>query len=391
VSGGASVAQLVGLFLFIGWLAALLLHRTGDRAARDILASNPWLIVLLTLFMAWVAMSLLWAEDTHRALLFLLYFAFVAAIFPVVHAGIRTTRHVVLLYTMLIGTALVAGMFASRSPSPAAGERLEGAGFNPNLLGLYLLVACVLGATLACNGNLSAPARILAGVGATLAPVFFVLTASRGAFVGFIAAAAFAPLVARPGRRLVTLLAILAIAVGGAAAATAFAPETAVNRLTHWDKTGSGRSDLWTIGMRMVNDKPVIGVGAGNFEVASIHYLLEPGAILRDEYIIDSPKETHNMYLEILSELGIVGLTLFLAALGYCLACLLRAIRLARAYGQSELELLSRGLLLALMSLLTAMFFSSQTFNKELYLLLATCLALLAIARRAATAAERAR
>ena len=37
---------------------------------------------------------------------------------------------------------------------------------------------------------------------------------------------------------------------------------------------GSGRSDIWKVGWRMVEDKPVIGVGSGNFNVSSIHYLL---------------------------------------------------------------------------------------------------------------------
>ena len=380
----------MGVFLFLGWLVALLLHRTGERTGRDIFATNPGLVALLALFLVWVSVSALWAEDTHRTVLFAVYFAFVAAIFPVVHAGIRTSRHVILLYTVLICSALVAGLIVTRSPAAAnAGDRLEGAGFNPNLLGLYLLVACVLGATLACNRRLNSAARICAGVGAALCPVFFVLTASRGAFVGFVVAALFAPFAAGRGRRLLTFVAIVAVVVGAAAAATAFAPQSAVHRLTHWEKTGSGRSDLWTIGMRMVEDKPLLGVGGGNFQVASIHYLLKPGAIVRDEYIIDSPKEAHNMYLEVLSELGVIGLGIFLSILGYCLLCLLRAIRLARARGLAELELLSRGLLVALVSMLAAMFFSSQTFNKELYLLLATTVALLAIVKRAPAAADR--
>ena len=48
---------------------------------------------------------------------------------------------------------------------------------------------------------------------------------------------------------------------------------------------GTGRTDLWTVGWRMVQDRPLLGVGVGNFQNASIHYLLRPGAIQRDDLI----------------------------------------------------------------------------------------------------------
>ena len=78
----------------------------------------------------------------------------------------------------------------------------------------------------------------------------------------------------------------------------------------------------------MVEDQPVRGVGTGNFHVTSIHYLLEsPGAIKYDEFIVDKPKVAHNTYLQVLAELGIVGLTLFLAIIGFAVACALKAAR----------------------------------------------------------------
>ena len=52
----------------------------------------------------------------------------------------------------------------------------------------------------------------------------------------------------------------------------------------------------------MVQDKPVAGVGAGNFPVSSIHYLLRPGKTQRDEIIVDKQKVAHNIYLTVLSE-----------------------------------------------------------------------------------------
>ncbi len=90
----------------------------------------------------------------------------------------------------------------------------------------------------------------------------------------------------------------------------AFAPAEATERVTKIDG-GTGRTDVWTVGWRMVEDHPVRGIGNGNFANTSVHYLLQPGSIVRDDFIVDTPKVAHNSYLEVLAELGVVGLVLF--------------------------------------------------------------------------------
>ena len=49
------------------------------------------------------------------------------------------------------------------------------------------------------------------------------------------------------------------------------------------------------------------------------------GVIQRDIFLVDAPKTTHNTYLQILAELGVVGLALFLAIIIYSLASVARA------------------------------------------------------------------
>ena len=147
---------------------------------------------------------------------------------------------------------------------------------------------------------------------------------------------------------------------------------------------GTGRVDLWTTAWRMVQAHPIRGVGAGNFSVSSIHYLLEPGAIRRDEFIIDTPKVTHNTYLQILAEGGVVAAALFLGILVLAIACMVRAALLFARLRDERMELLVRALLVALAGLLTADFFISEMFSKLLWMLLALGPPLLAIAQRAA-------
>jgi O-antigen ligase len=146
---------------------------------------------------------------------------------------------------------------------------------------------------------------------------------------------------------------------------------------------GAGRVDLWRIGWRMVEDKPLTGVGGGNYQLVSPQYLLtKPGAIVRDDFVLETPKETHNIYLQTLAELGIPGLLGLLSVIGFALACMLRAARIFRAAGNGALRTLSYAFLLASVGILVSDFFQSEQYSKQLWLVLALGPALLALACR---------
>jgi O-antigen ligase len=135
----------------------------------------------------------------------------------------------------------------------------------------------------------------------------------------------------------------------------------------------------------MVSAHPVRGVGSGNFQLTSGHYLLErPGAIKYD-YFIDKPKVAHNTYLHVLAELGFVGLGLFLAIIGFAIACAWSAAQRFKQAGDLDMELLTRGVLLAIIGLLSADFFISGQYSKQLWLLLGLGPAMLAIAKTRAS------
>jgi O-antigen ligase len=161
-----------------------------------------------------------------------------------------------------------------------------------------------------------------------------------------------------------------------------YASSDAASRVTSFG-SGTGRTDIWTVGWRMVQAHPIEGVGVGNYQTSSIHYLLEPGAILRDEFIVDTPKVAHNTYLQVFAELGTVGLALFLSIIGFSLLSVLRAARIFERLGDPRMELISRALLVALCGVLAADFFISEEFSKQLWLLLGLGPALLGIARAA--------
>src|SRR2546430_16573838 len=113
----------------------------------------------------------------------------------------------------------------------------------------------------------------------------------------------------------------------------------------------------------MVVTHRVRGGGIGNYTTSSIHYLLQPGPLQRDEFIVDTPKVAHNTYLQVLAEEGVLGEVLFLSIIGFSLLSILRAARIYERLGDSSMELLSRALLVALAGVLAADFFISDQFS----------------------------
>jgi O-antigen ligase len=136
----------------------------------------------------------------------------------------------------------------------------------------------------------------------------------------------------------------------------------------------------------MVEAHPIEGVGAGNFGSSSLHYLARPGILRTATEIVQSPKVAHNLYLSFLAEFGVVGLSLFMIVVVGSVAAGIKAAREFARLHDTSMEILTRTTVVALISLLAAVFFLSDQFDKWLWLLLGTGPALLAIARRSRAA-----
>jgi O-antigen ligase len=386
VTPSLSLTKIVGLLLVLGWIGTLATASPADRARRSLFTQEPVLAASLVLFAAWAAVSLVWAERPAEGASSLSRFALNFVLFPIALAAVRVPRHVLALFAVFIAGALVSAVYGMLSPGAAADVatgRLSGVGLNPNQLGQLLVVAIVLAGTFATNRRWPGVLRLAALAAALVAAAGLYMTLSRGAVVGLLVALLVAPFAVGRGRRAGTLVLVTAALLVSVGWFAAFAPEGAAERITHPEREGgSGREELWRLSWRIVEDHPIRGVGAGNFPVSSVHYVLRPGRSDQDQYIVDTPKVPHNIYLEVLSELGIVGLTLFAVILISSLRCALLAAHEFARRKEPMMELLARGLFISLVGLLAAEFFSSQLFSKQLWLLLATAPALLAVARR---------
>lgn len=382
VIGGAasSFLKVTGLLLAISWFALI---ATRNDARLDFASAHPLVTSLLVGLLTWVACSAIWAEDPASSFTALSRWALNALLFLIVFTAVRERKHVVrVLAAVIVGVGFAAAYALIAGPAdPYELTRLGSGITNPNELASALVVGVTLGVAMAGGGVRSPIARAGAASLALISLIGVLLTLSRGGLIAFgcvlVAGVLF-------GGRWRVLVLVLGAAVAASAAVYfgAFASDEARERVTSTESEGEGRVDLWEVGWRMSEANPVRGVGADNFEIASVQYLLEPGALRRDEFIVDEPKSAHNMYLQVLAELGVVGLALFLALLGMSLVFAFRAIRRFQMLGDRQLEILSRALLVALIGLLVADFFGSRQYTKELWLLLAMAPSLLAVGMR---------
>jgi O-antigen ligase len=255
-------------------------------------------------------------------------------------------------------------MYALVTGASAQG-RLTGDIVNPNFFAAQLIVGIVLAGFMLATVR-GWPRLVLVAMAATFS-VAFVLTESRGGLFG--AGVALAVVVAgrlRP-RAIALVLAVSALAL---AYYVEFAPATLQQRVTQISaQTSAGRSDEWALAFRMAENHPLQGVGLGNFPVLEPSYTTSNIDVLKVSYALQS-LVVHNTYLEILAELGLVGLILFLGAFVGVFRGVRKAVVALERLGDTSTSYLVRGLVAGSAGLLTAYFFGSAEYEKTLWLLL---------------------
>jgi putative inorganic carbon (HCO3(-)) transporter len=372
-----SFMKIVGLLLFGSWYLTTSLSRSDDDAATRV---APAFIVACVALVAWSAMSMAWAESPGAAATASERFLLNILLFPIVLTAVRRREQLLwVLGAFLVGAAIstVYGFAAGASNLGQSGRLTGGIGdANEEAAVLVAAVPIAIGLVAALRHR---PAlRLAAGGLGILCFAGVINTLSRGGLIAL--AVVMLASVAIGGRWRGKAIALVLVAtLGTVVYFVAIAPISSQSRVTSSDT--SGRNDIWTIGWRMVQAHPFTGVGSGNFQNAAFHYLQRPGAITNANLIVDVPHVAHNIYLEMLSDLGIPGLLAFVAIVAASLLAASRAAREFRQSGEPDLELLARCLMLSLIGFMAADFFLSGEFSKQLWLVLALCPATLVIAK----------
>lgn len=199
-------------------------------------------------------------------------------------------------------------------------EELWGVG-GSNILGALLVLmapfifANVLDATLPSRSRL-----IFLGC-AIFTILCCIYTDSRGAFLGL--AVGILMLLIQLRQRVQVLGALVLVAL----LASPWLPESYSSRIAtifssqeQMDASAAARPVLWQIAFRIWQDHPIAGVGLGNFSDEKERYVGKVADIgMSDEIagvIFNQPRVPHSLYFCLLSEIGAVGIALYLLLFG---------------------------------------------------------------------------
>lgn len=348
LSGGWSQMGLAGLplnrLLVAVVLVQIFLRAPGIARMPRIPLRNVHLLIGLTLIYALAsaaASEMLMSKDGFLQLFdvfgvvpFLLFL-----VAPAVFAGQRERD---LLLATLVGIGAYLGLtaiFEALGPQglvfpsyirhldvgTVAAAKASGPFQSPTAMG-FGCFACAVAALIAFSRWRRRDARGLALLVAVACACGCFLTLERGVWIATILAAVVTALATRTGRRwLVPGIAISAIALIGAFAVSPTLSKNASERATYqqslWD-----RKNQTAAGLRMVEDKPLLGFGFDRYTTDSVDYFRQPPDYPMTGYthgitigVPDPILPIHNTYLSYAVELGLLGAVLWLASIAWAI------------------------------------------------------------------------
>jgi O-antigen ligase len=373
VGASVSVAKGAGAALVLAWLYH---EGIGERrfAAR---ASVRLFAVVAGAFVVYGIMSALWAADPHTALSDTFRLAQGPLLVIVVASIVRTPKSLMTVsLAFVFGAALsaAAGLGGLTHPDQviASTGRLSGGVTDPNYLAAVLVPGIILSLFLALTLE-SRRARLLVGLSGVISTVGLFLTQSRGGVIALAVAAIGAIAIAGPLRRQIVVV-LLVIGAFASMYLVLVAPPQSFSRITSFQTNGgTGRTDLWAVAAKTFEHHPFFGVGAGNFTVVEQQYAVNFNSDLpRADLVVQAHEQVHNTYLHVASELGAIGLALFLVTLGIAFRACRRAIRETR---RADVSAISRALFVGCFGMLVAFVFLTAQYQKQLWLVIAMLLA----------------
>lgn len=174
---------------------------------------------------------------------------------------------------------------------------------NPNVFGEYLIMLIPLALTLILlSKKMSGKTMSLFSLATAVAALVF--TWSRGAWLGCIASLLIYFIILNKNSLGAYFMGICALPI-----AIPFLPESIISRFTSignmTDSSTSYRVYIWEASLNMIKDFPLtgIGIGTGAYQAVYSEYALAG---------IETAPHSHNLYMQIMIELGLLGFSVFL-------------------------------------------------------------------------------
>ncbi|HEY8774920.1 MAG TPA: O-antigen ligase family protein [Gaiellaceae bacterium] len=376
---GSTLAKPLGVVILISWLLTIVGDR--ERLVPFLPREAPVLTYTLLALVVWSLASLIWASDRSLTLHSVSRLVQLVALIFVTYSAVRRPKDLlILVWAFLLGAA-VTSVYALANGT-LRGGRLTGGIFNPNTLAAEIVVAIVM-ATFLLIATRRGFLRLLLLAFVSVFAVAFVQTQSRSGILALAAAFAFALVVGGPLRGRLTATVLIAASIGLAYyvyAAPLQLRERVTSIVTETSQASPLREDTWHIALQMTRAHPVHGVGLGNFPALESQYftsnlnIVQVGSLRRFQLVV------HNTYLEILAELGIVGLTLFAAVLAMTIGRVVAM--LAQPAREGGTPLLARAIAAATVGVMMSQVFNSGEYSKQLWVLLGMAVAAVALSSK---------
>jgi len=308
---------------FVGGGAALILVGVGLVERR--LTPPPRAALWLTLFILWAGMTSVWSFDTQNAYLRLATAGGLIAVYlsaVSLHVTEKELRAMIWLAILGACAAAVYSLHAFSRGTMYTGRAsliLGGAEADPDIVADALLtpLSLAVGFLLVERGWLRR--LLLIGAVALIALGVFA-TMSRGALVALAAMLLVYLYRYRMSWRVWVPIGVMAVMLS-------MVPETFFTRLGRSVSTGgSGRTAIWTVGLHALKRYGLAGAGLDSFPYAFEQYWFYAPTY------VGHLRASHNIYLEMAVELGILGLILMIGAFG----CHFGAARRSSLMGGSE-------------------------------------------------------
>ena len=238
-------------------------------------------------------------------------------------------------------------------------DRAMGSMSQPNVLGAFLVISTVI-VSAVMMGQKQWFLRVLLAGAVTLGAYATLLTISRGAMIALSVGFLY---VAVRSSRVVTLLLL-----AGMLTSPLWAPENVKTRVmgtsrqveesddTELEGSAQARLDTWNATVQIATDHFFDGVGFG----ALGYVLRDTGTKMGLEHTKDS---THNTFLRVLGELGILGLSIYLFLLWKCWSLAHTGIRMARSRFDRQLAV---GMAGATLSIVANCWFGDRFFEFDI-------------------------
>ena len=303
--------------------------------------------IAATLFLLWALISVL-AIGTHKGELltwarYLSYFLLVPAVGLI--AASSKDRTIILWALALAGVgASMYGFYQFVNPSIMSDTFATSASIkvriystfeNPNFFSEFLLLSlCETGALLGAYWKKSKAACSVIGVLLVLQLAAFFLTYTRGSWLALAAGIVIAAFVLKP--RLAALFMAVIVLVG-------LIPPvfTRLIGVFSGDSSTEFRIGLWKAAFTAIGEKPLFGGGLGDF------YTIYQSVVQRHPALYQGVTQfgSHNSYLQLSAETGILGGLLFICAVLSLVWAGVRLARRARQAGHKRISFQAAALL----------------------------------------------